>query len=151
MQETCERVIPKIVCTRPSFTEICNICDEDFDKKRQKRVARSRVRRNSRRLSINADRRSSSSSRSPSPSKYTFWDYCRPNDQPDFQPLDNSNNCSGYKQYLQLLQVPQANNLEWGSETSADDLSSEWDSDPPKNNLNDKNRIPIKVKSLRPN
>lgn len=37
------------------------------------------------------------------------------------------NNCSGYQQYLRLLEVPQAN-LEWG-EGSGDDLSSEWDSD----------------------
>ncbi|XP_076168409.1 inositol 1,4,5-triphosphate kinase 2 isoform X6 [Ptiloglossa arizonensis] len=37
------------------------------------------------------------------------------------------NNCSGYQQYLRLLQVPQTN-LEWG-EGSGDDLSSEWDSD----------------------
>ncbi|KOX72437.1 Inositol-trisphosphate 3-kinase B [Melipona quadrifasciata] len=36
-------------------------------------------------------------------------------------------NCSGYQQYLRLLEVPQVN-LEWG-ESSGDDLSSEWDSD----------------------
>lgn len=36
-------------------------------------------------------------------------------------------NCSGYQQYLRLLEVPQVN-LEWG-EGSGDDLSSEWDSD----------------------
>ncbi|OAD62546.1 Inositol-trisphosphate 3-kinase B [Eufriesea mexicana] len=36
-------------------------------------------------------------------------------------------NCSGYQQYLKLLEVPQTN-LEWG-EGSGDDLSSEWDSD----------------------
>lgn len=36
-------------------------------------------------------------------------------------------NCSGYQQYLRLLEVPQIN-LEWG-EGSGDDLSSEWDSD----------------------
>ncbi|XP_076244088.1 inositol 1,4,5-triphosphate kinase 2 isoform X1 [Calliopsis andreniformis] len=37
------------------------------------------------------------------------------------------NGCSGYQQYLRLLEVPQTN-LEWG-EGSGDDLSSEWDSD----------------------
>lgn len=36
-------------------------------------------------------------------------------------------NCSGYQQYLRLLEVPQVN-LEWG-DGSGDDLSSEWDSD----------------------
>lgn len=37
-------------------------------------------------------------------------------------------NCSGYQQYLRLLEVPQIN-LEWGEGSSGDDLSSEWDSD----------------------
>ena len=157
MQEVaCERVIPKIVCTRASF------CDDDLDNEannnnnnnsisitnnnnncegkrsghlaRQKKIARSRVRRNSRRLTLPASecgRRSSSSSRSPSP-------ICPPRSQrsadvAEDEEVKNLRNCCeapGYRQYLELLDVPTlfGNNVEW-SEPSGDDLSSEWDSD----------------------
>nr|XP_012154440.1 PREDICTED: uncharacterized protein LOC105664391 [Megachile rotundata] len=40
---------------------------------------------------------------------------------------NNGETCTGYQQYLELLQVP-SSNLEWG-EGSGDDLSSEWESD----------------------
>ena len=121
MQEAARegRVIPLIVCTRAS------LCDEEPEPEannnngceprskpsalaRQRKIARSRVRRNSRRLSaLDCARRSASSSRSPSP----------------MAPREPA---PGYRQYLELLEVPAC--PEW-SENSGDDLSSEWDSD----------------------
>ncbi|OXU23897.1 hypothetical protein TSAR_008642 [Trichomalopsis sarcophagae] len=46
------------------------------------------------------------------------------------QPSPGRKKASGYRQYLELLDVPSLywNNVEW-SEPSGDDLSSEWDSD----------------------
>ncbi|XP_014207858.1 inositol-trisphosphate 3-kinase A [Copidosoma floridanum] len=127
MQEvSCERVIPKIVYTRAS------LCDEELELDwesssrksqsslaRQKRIARSRVRRNSRRsasscLSASDYRRSSSSSRSPSPVRR------------------QKGGDEGYRQYLLDVPAPvlgNGNGLEWGENCSGDDLSSEWDSD----------------------
>lgn len=163
MQETCGMMIPTIVYTKPSLSD----CSFDEDSKspgsespkknvRQRRPSRSRVRKSSRRLSINRDEHSSSSSRSPSPSRQHINESlikfaaeieiaADEDDNLDQDHLDKSNdrecessqknkffknNGTGYGEYLQLLQVPQINslNLEWG-EPSGDDLSSEWESD----------------------
>ena len=136
MQETFEKVIPTIVCTRVNFGEN-GLHTDEFDcerKSKNRRIARSRARRNSRRLSININR-SSSSSRSPSPlssspkviSSQEDLKRSEIKEEPEvvapFSP--------GYREYLQLLNVPStglSQNLEW-SENSGDDLSSEWDSD----------------------
>lgn len=157
MQEVvqCKRVIPRIVCTRASF------CDDDLETEsnnnhsdhinnnsnknikvhqshmaRQKKISRSRVRRNSRRLTLSASdcRRSSSSSRSPSPIVCAAEKRSqRCTDVAEDEAAKNLMNCCeapGYRQYLELLDVPSLywNNVEW-SEPSGDDLSSEWDSD----------------------
>ncbi|KAH0554221.1 hypothetical protein KQX54_008608 [Cotesia glomerata] len=163
MQDTCGIMIPTIVYTKPSLSD----CSFDEDNKstgsetpkkyvRQRRPSRSRVRRNSRRLSINRDEHSSSSSRSPSPSRQYFNESLikfaadieiaadeDDNLDQDHQDKSNERECestqknkffknngTGYGEYLQLLKVPQTNslNLEWG-EPSGDDLSSEWESD----------------------
>lgn len=135
MQDTCERLIPKIVCTKANFTDSCVVLhheDEILCEKRlltrQRRIGRPRVRRNSRRLSITQDRHSSSSSRSPSPSPNTHQTRLTsdiPVSQTRFNCdfindkfeghllVDNinssiNNTTSGYGQYLQLLQVPQS-------------------------------------------
>ncbi|XP_053594479.1 inositol-trisphosphate 3-kinase A isoform X2 [Microplitis demolitor] len=151
MQDTCGMMIPTIVYTKPSLSD----CSYDEDKSngsaagsesskkfvRHRRPSRSRVRRNSRRLSISRDEYSSSSSRSPSPSTNHYFNeslikFAGDVNLGDDEDVDGKNksdiknNSTGYGQYLQLLQVPQINslNLEWG-EPSGDDLSSEWESD----------------------
>ena len=146
-----ERVIPTIVCPQQHLFEDTDhliICERQNRQglARQRKIARSRVRRNSRRqltpcntanvnnsTNVNSNnscepssrRSSSSSSRSPSPVR------TRIHSDDDGKAGENSEPAKGYKQYLELLQVPSANgqgNLEW-SEPSGDDLSSEWDSD----------------------
>lgn len=128
-------VIPRIVCTRPSVCEDDdnNNCNSDVNLKttrnnnncnvsRQRKIARSRVRRNSRRLQA-CRGSSSSSSRSPSPNHRNTNNNLRRNSHAI---------TTGYKQYLELLQVPTCANghsLEF-AEASDNDLSSEWsDSD----------------------
>ncbi|XP_016844038.1 inositol-trisphosphate 3-kinase B isoform X1 [Nasonia vitripennis] len=164
MQEVvqCERRIPRIICTRASFCDddlepesnnnnnnnnnhashVNNNNNNNNNKvhqshmARQKKIARSRVRRNSRRLTLSASdcRRSSSSSRSPSPIVCAAEKRSqRSADVAEDEAAKNLLNCceaSGYRQYLELLDVPSLywNNVEW-SEPSGDDLSSEWDSD----------------------
>lgn len=143
MQEDFKRLVPRIVYTA-ALSDICghgchsvqvDILDENEHEEKvlskQKRISRSRSKRNPRRLSISTDRQSSSSSRSPSPPSN---DDRNPRDtrvnKRSLQ-FNNSNETSaGYKEYLQLLTVPHPNYalLEWG-EASGDDLSSEWDSD----------------------
>ena len=160
MQETYERMIPKIICTKVNFTDNCasNHHDEEIQCDRRlavkaRRIGRSRIRRNSRRLSITQDRQSSSS-RSPSPSPIiqtnrltseSATSVCydsrskyerssvkvegRERDENTIIQCDSPT--SGYGEYLQLLEVPQSSfvsSLEWG-EPSGDDLSSEWESD----------------------
>ncbi|XP_028981798.1 inositol-trisphosphate 3-kinase A isoform X2 [Diachasma alloeum] len=142
MQDT-ERIIPTIVCTKASFNDCGSHHEDDSagDKRmmKQRRIARPRVRRNSRRLSITIDRHSSSS-RSPSPIPHprvdkiqgTIGKAQRPKASLGAQSVMNGDwgKCSGYRQYAQLLDVPQvfSSSIEWG-EPSGDDLSSEWESD----------------------
>ncbi|CAD1479665.1 unnamed protein product [Heterotrigona itama] len=194
MQKTYDRItVPKIVICSKSALEDCVVETEECDRRSltQRRITRSKSRRRSRRLSssIVEHRRSTSSSRSPSPSclssqseqdqlhrevnendeerkdciverlRNSFIE-CKDQERKSLKlkthgtgvsvrsdeihlehkrsPRCNKcqsnkgdeaclENCSGYQQYLRLLEVPQVN-LEWG-EGSGDDLSSEWDSD----------------------
>ena len=137
MQETYDKVIPTIVCTRVNFSEN-GLHTDEFDcerKSKNKRIARSRARRNSRRLSVNLNR-CSSSSRSPSPLSGSQKTRSSSEDLRAEAQLKVETDVvapfsPGYREYLQLLNVPSTGstpNLEW-SETSGDDLSSEWDSD----------------------
>uniref|UniRef100_A0A0C9Q410 Kinase n=1 Tax=Fopius arisanus TaxID=64838 RepID=A0A0C9Q410_9HYME len=140
-----KRMIPTIVCTKPSFSDCGSHHEDDSagDKRmvtKQRRISRPRVRRNSRRLSVPVDReRNSSSSRSPSPNPRCRIEKIQDVEivriEPEF--IDRSvvnsrdcDKCSGYRQYAQLLDVPHvfSTSLEWG-EPSGDDLSSEWESD----------------------
>lgn len=142
MQET-EMMVPTIVCTRASFSDCGSHHEDDSanEKKlslKQRRIARPKARRNSRRLSIPIDRHSPSSSRSPSPISHSCIDKI----QDTIGKLQKSRavelsknarsreNISGYGQYAKLLSVPQifSSSIEWG-EPSGDDLSSEWESD----------------------
>lgn len=183
-QVTCERIVPKIIYTRAS------LCDDDLElnensllnnKKcsitttfnnsinlaRQKKISRSRVRRNSKRSSSSSTlltndqffcRRSSSSSsnsqNSSSRRKKQFHsdddddvdqDYYNNNDDDKnnryFNNKNNKSTVGGYGQYLLDVPAFNGNHCEW-SEPSGDDLSSEWDSDQSlksdkTNNIND--------------
>ena len=138
-----DRVIPKIICphhhyVHEDYDNLIN-CEKQQNSRnlnfiRQRKISRTRVRRNPKRLiNINNNnhnnnellrRSSSSSSRSPSPIRK--------------EPV-----VTGYKQYLELLQVP-SNGLEFG-EASGDDLSSEWDSDQSFKSLNKQDIVKTKV------
>ncbi|XP_015596515.1 inositol-trisphosphate 3-kinase A isoform X1 [Cephus cinctus] len=151
MQETIERMIPKIIYTTAALSDGCNVAgadEKDGERRilgRHRRITRSRSWRNSRRTSFSSDRLSSSSSRSPSPPVIEHHHEHHQHEGADHDDLANQlentigtddaqsraiENSSGYGEYLQLLSVPQLNSnpLEWG-EASGDDLSSEWDSD----------------------
>ncbi|XP_046749833.1 uncharacterized protein LOC124413348 [Diprion similis] len=151
MQEDFKRLVPRIVYTA-ALSDICGHAGcavqqvqdmfegsyEDSEKlvhfSKQKRLSRSRSKRNPRKLSAaSADRQSSSSSRSPTPPCRNAANRGKripSNVKSHHGDVDTESPSSGYKEYLQLLTVPHQNSavLEWG-EASGDDLSSEWESD----------------------
>nr|XP_046488764.1 uncharacterized protein LOC124222149 [Neodiprion pinetum] len=148
MQEDLKRLVPRIVYTA-ALSDICGHAscavqqvqdpfegsydgsEKPVQFSKQKRLSRSRSKRNPRKLSAaSADRQSSSSSRSPTPPCRNVANRCKRILSKSQGDVDTESPSSGYKEYLQLLTVPHPNSalLEWG-EASGDDLSSEWESD----------------------